>query len=716
MKNKFIISLILMLSAVNTVSASSWDAFQGMDLTGMASSQDKGPKVISDSEENQKAMKDLEKIHNMNGGFFVSRVKKDEGASNSDSVVQEQGFSIGSDSQTHGTIAPVKRLRLKLKAAKNVTKADSTELVEPVSKNQALLDCDEMQYYADKTELEGVGHVVVFFPKNNATIKADRMTYNQTSNFIKAYGNVVMIKDGKELYGDYMQIDMNEENAFMDDPKTDLFQIRSHAKKGYLYGDKLVQENGDLLITKKTMMKLKNDMFGPDLDNMFIKPKDKSCYKKDSHGEGFKIVTDDLIINAKKEHDVLTLKHASIYVNEKKICTIPSITIHTNKAQDYVEANYPEFGTMMNMGAYIGPGFDFDTPHGTNLKVIPILNYQSNGDNSGDNSFGWGGIAKFKSATNKTDIAYGTANKMVITRGKQRLDDHLFFQYGSNAFMDNWFLGYRMPKLMGELVFENEYPQKDFLGKDKPMTFKQRIGAGYMQDNDADGYTNLLNSSGGVGTSRFQYMGEVIQTWYTYSSTKLPLLASFSTIAEGAAAVYGTGDTQMIGRVGPMLHTQVKYWMQDVGYFLSTYNDNTPLVRYDKYMYGRSNAYARESLRLCKYLTLSWFVSLNLSQDSWDGNMLQENSLFVSLGPDDVRLNVGYDSVRQQSFVSMAFALDAKGSKVEYKKMVIKNPERVGKSQNEENEVKPVMNNQQNEASTQERAEVIDINNSTEGQ
>ncbi len=37
----------------------------------------------------------------------------------------------------------------------------------------------------------------------------------------------------------------------------------------------------------------------------------------------------------------------------------------------------------------------------------------------------------------------------------------------------------------------------------------------------------------------------------------------------------------------------------------------------------------------------------------------------------DVKLNIGYDTVRQQSFVTMSMHLDAKGSDIQYKKMII---------------------------------------------
>lgn len=658
-------------------------------------------KVVSDSATQKKIIDSFNDVNQYTDNFFTPHIKKEV------KVVRDYGKK--EEIQTKGTLPPIKKLRLQIKNANALktttanskgkaqsktqtkdiksTKVELTKKDEIVTenadvKNQAILDCDLMEYFAQRTELEANGNVVMVFPQNNSTLKADKVVYNQTSNIIKAYGNVVLISDGKELFGDYMKIDMNEENAIMDNPLSDVFQVHAQAKKGYMYGDKIIQEQGSLYVSKKTMIDIKSEMFGPNLDAMFIEEKDKSYYKKDSHGEKFKIKTNELLINSKKEHDTVTLKHAEIYFSERKIGTIPSITMHTNKAQDYLEADFPEIGTTTNLGLFAGPGFVFDTPKGTTLKVVPMINYQSNGDNSSDNKLGWGAIAKFKSATNKTDFAYGTSNEIFIMRGYQKLDDNLILQYTSNSYMDDWFMGFRMPKLMGELVYQDSTPYPDFFGKGYNVNFTHRIAGGYVQDGSPK---SPLFDSDGIGSIRFKYMAELAETlWNFNNAIRNPINASIDLVEQGSAAVYGTGNTQFVGRIGPRLHTQYKWWMQDLGYFLSAYDDKTPFA-FDRYMYGRSNAYIRESFRVSKYLTLSWFSSLNLLQDSWDGKMMQENSFFFSVGPDDVKLNIGYDTIRQQSFVTMAMHLDAKGTTLEYKKMVIKNPDTLGKNKNENN-------------------------------
>lgn len=701
MRNNFILLLITLITSTNCAFAIQ----EG--------------KVISDSATIKQTQEAFEDINQHTDSFFTPHVIKTQ------TDEEKRIRDLKKDPQTHGSLAPVKKFRLYLKSLDDIkdpkttakakaTAAKATAVEEPAAtKDQAILDCDLMEYFAERTELEADGNVVMFFPQNNSTIKADKVIYNQTSNLVKAFGHVVLINDGRELFGDYMQIDLNEENAVLDNPVSDVFEVHAKAKKGYMYGDKIIQEQGSMYVTKKRMIDVKSEMFGPDLDSMYVSEKDKGYFMKEGHGEKFKIKTNDLIINSKKEHDTVTLKHAEIYFNEKKIGTVPSITIHTNKAQDYMEADFPEFGTVSNLGMFAGPGFVFDTPRGTTLKVIPILNYQSNGDTGTENKMGWGALGKFKSATNKTDFGYGTANQLFIMRGKQKLDDNLYLQYASNSWQDDWFMGFRMAKLMGELIYQEVFPQPDFLAKNMDMTFSHRIAAAYAQD----GVITAGNQDAGptgIGTMRFKYMAEAAQTlWKFGEEWRSPISGRLELVGQGSAAVYGTGDTQMLARVGPRIHNQYKWWMQDAGYFLSSYSDHTPLIYYDQYMYGRSNAYLRESFRICKYLTVSWMGSYNLLQDSWDGKMMQENTFFFAIGPDDVKLNIGYDTIRQQSFVTMSMHLDAKGSSIEYKKMVIKNPESIGKDKNgksaqPDRAFSPVSPEDESEQLIQ-RAEVVDI-------
>ena len=142
---------------------------------------------------------------------------------------------------------------------------------------------------------------------------------------------------------------------------------------------------------------------------------------------------------------------------------------------------------------YIGPGFVIPLSYGAVLKAIPILNY--------NHGIGVGGIGRYQSATNKTQVAYGTAKSKFLIRGKQKLDDNLYLQYGMNDYMNEWFLGRRRPKYGLDLVYENAYSSDNFLIKNHTSTFAHRLDLGYYHDQDED--ANFRKLSGNqIGTMR----------------------------------------------------------------------------------------------------------------------------------------------------------------------------------------------------------------------
>ena len=87
-----------------------------------------------------------------------------------------------------------------------------------------------------------------------------------------------------------------------------------------------------------------------------------------------------------------------------------------------------------------------------------------------------------------------------------------------------------------------------------------------MEDNDRNYYGEKIHSTG-KATTRFRYMAEIAQTLYHYEKPENKFFFDLSVALQGSAAVYGTGDTQFIGRIGPRAHVQYKNWMQDLGYF-----------------------------------------------------------------------------------------------------------------------------------------------------
>lgn len=538
------------------------------------------------------------------------------------------------------------------------------------------MDCDKMEYFEDRNEIEAIGNAFLEFPAQKVTLKADKFVYNMSSNILKAYDNVEVTKDGKVIKGDYTQINMNEENAFMDNVSSIMQYMTLNAKKASTESDLLILKDGRFYSDKSHKLFLRTKMVGADLSQMMINEDDKSYFEAvDETSATLRIDATKILVDAHKNHNKITLQDADVYYKGRSLFTIPSLTAYTNKNNDYFEANYPEFGSIPRLGMFVGPGFVFMTPFDSTVKVVPMLNYK--------NKIGVGGIVRYKSATNMTDIAYGTSSDLWVIKGRQRLDDNFYLQYGMNAYLDDWFMGSRMGKYAAEFIYEDRNRHKDFLGKGKDMRFRHRIGAGYMHDSDINRHGEKINSAQ-IGTTRLKYMAEIDQSLYRYVDKENLKMFDFGVSLQGSAAVYGTGDTQFLGRIGPRIHSQYKYWMQDIGYYLSAYDDHSPLPRYDMYRYGKSNVYLREALRVNKYLTVAWAGSLNLSDDAPNDKMFQENAFIVSLGPDECKLSLGYDFIRNRTYFNVMINMDTKGSSVEFDRMEIKNPDKLSKSNDEE--------------------------------
>lgn len=540
-----------------------------------------------------------------------------------------------------------------------------------------VLDCEKVDYDTENYLVKAVGNVNVEFVKQKIVVKADIITFDRVNNTLKAEGNVRIVKSGRVITGDYIFVDLNEENALIENPVSRTANVEIKSKKGYVYGDRIVQEDGKMEIKDSFPIDFRSGKRGPNLRAMLIPPNE--TLTEDMNNGIVTFQAEEIKITQDGEHEIVTLKKPRLFKGDKRVFKTPSITVYTNKNHDYYEHDHWEIGSIRGLGLFVGPGMVAKLPKGSVFKLIPMLNYKS--------GFGVGAVGRFNSGTNNTTLAYGTSMEKFLVFGRQELDDNLFLQYATNAYMEEWFLGRRRPKYGVGLVYDKTYPAVGFLLKDKQSSFRHRFEGGYYHDLDFDGKFEKIDGFH-IGTTRFRYMAEARQNFFEYVNEEELKALRFDISAQLSSALYGTGDTQNIGRLGPVLHTQYKRWMQDVGFFFSVYDDNTPLARFDGYRYGKQSLYLREYFRICRWLTLSWFGNMNLSNDSLNGKFLQENGFYVSFGPEDIRFNVGYDFIRQNMRCTIDVMMDAKGTKVEYDKFEITQANKSKKEQNKKS--KPV--------------------------
>ena len=119
-------------------------------------------------------------------------------------------------------------------------------------------------------DIIATGSPVLFFPPQNVTIKADKLVYNNVSNVLKAYGKVEVIRDGHSVFGDYLQINLNEENAFMDNIETKASMLTVRARKSEMEDDKIILHNGKMSSEESYILDFHTKMIGGNQFNRMI--------------------------------------------------------------------------------------------------------------------------------------------------------------------------------------------------------------------------------------------------------------------------------------------------------------------------------------------------------------------------------------------------------------------------------------------------------------
>ena len=528
-----------------------------------------------------------------------------------------------------------------------------------VTQKQSLtLDADEMEYFEDRNEIEARGHVFIKTYPDGTTLNADKAIFNRDTNIIKLFDNVVLNKDKSTLKGDFMSINLNEENVLMNEPTGTMGVMTLRAQEGYAYANEIQMLNGDAKLAKEVDLTLQSKGFGY-LDQSIVQEEFATPELRKKRSEPLKIKTKEIIIESKRDHDTITFKHADIYYKKFKIATAESAEILTDKSQGYVETNLPEVGMIRDFGTYFGWGYATEVPFGGTLKVMPAIVY--------DSGLGIGGIARYRSKRNFLEAAYATSSENFIVRGKYEFNKNLYLDYGRHAYFDEWFYGRRQPGYIAQLVYDRLYHVKDL-----KATFKHRISAGYVTD------YGVKESDSRFGTSRFRYQAELSKMIFEKKNDEQDMYIRGHLYAQGGATLYGTGDVTGIVRFGPSLHTRVKNWGSRISYGMAGVHGQSPLM-FDTYIYGKQFLTIDENIRLGKYLALGYQGTISLLRDNPDKDLLTENKFYVVAGPEDVKVAFSYDTYRERALFDVLFYVGKDNSKIEYDKLTIKNPDKVGK-------------------------------------
>lgn len=540
---------------------------------------------------------------------------------------------------------------------KNTKQANVDKNIE---KDPAIeITAEYMEYFPERYEVEAVGDARVNFVQQGTMLSANKIVFNYDRNILTANENVVLTAKEAITEGDFIRLDLNKPEGWLENPVTTTEDIKLTAKEAFVYSDRIEEYDGVAKILKDEKLRFGSTSFAGYL-NTSIGDDDKNQGTNLNSANGlYSLKAKTILIESKEDHEIITIKNADLFFKKRKVAVVPSAKIVSNKTHTNVETNLPEFGSMSLLGVHFGPAVVLNVPGGSTLKVAPIVTYS-------DDKFGIGGIARFRNEYNMTEAAYGTSREEFLLKGRHKLAPGLSLNYSRLTNQNEWFLGFRKPKYSASL----NYKRSDYV-KDLDLRFSQLYIAGVVVDDE--GGKDLSDMEG-----RFRWMTQTYKPIYSYKNDEGNIGFSTGLVAQTVATTYTTGDVAGLFRVGPAINTTVGPWKQTMMYYQTAVAGDTPF-NFDRYRYGRSNVVVMESLKVCKYLSLGYLASIAMNREVKSDDLFQESRILVSVGPEYAKVTIGYDSYRRNTMFLFSMLVGTQNSDIEFKKSVIKNPNNLGK-------------------------------------
>lgn len=544
------------------------------------------------------------------------------------------------------------------------------------NKNKFYINANKVTYDDSEGNVYADGDVEIISKAQGVVLKADKAILDKEKQQIFLNDNVKILKGSAEMRGESLIVDLNEENILMDNPNVDIYSFTINAQEGYLIANDIQLLNGtfrrntsaNIEYMTRGFMRLDNisrNAFFGDIDyddedsnkKQFDVVENTQSTTENSveleKKKTYKINAKEIVITSHKDHNTVLLKDADVFYNNHKIIRKSDFEIVTDKQRQVVEANIPEIATLRGFGTYLGYGMVFKVPNGHTLKLMPVVALYE-----GDTGIGI--IGRYRSRNGIIDGGWNNASSELVVRGKHNLGNGLSLNYGRHAYMPEGFMGARRSGYAAQLQYRQSYNIKDLNAR-----FSNGIYAGVFSD-----YTKR-NQSDAFSTTRFRYMAQLSKSLFSYKNEEQSYTMQIASAVQGAATVYGTGETHGVIRVGPTVTTRFKRWESSIGYFLTGEHGESPFW-FDKYRYGKSTVTINEKFHFNDKFALGFRLFITPMRDNYQDKLLTESRFYAIVGPKDLKLALSYDFVRAMGKVDFMFIIGSDTSKINFDKLITK--------------------------------------------
>lgn len=519
------------------------------------------------------------------------------------------------------------------------------------------ITADEINYDENKNNYVASGKAEAFIPSKNATLYADQITYSSENSRLEATGEVKIVQGNDIVYGTYISFNTTTNEYELTEPKLFVSGIKLKARtaKSIYYDTK-----------KAGNEKKKNDVYFYNGVAAFDEPISLfrygasigTNYSRDiNHHNLSRVVqwqdiqdksklkysAEEIFIDNTKKTNNVSIKGARIWVSDD--LSIPSPIQITTTAGEGAKSRFtgPVIGTRERIGGFaLGPRFFLEKDYGI-YSLVPLVQI---GDGP---EFGAGAIGTFNTPNDKTAImaGYGSLDNRFIGSARQSLGKGFYFNALVNQFRRDSIFGLSQVGQLYELGTQFKINLPSFI---EERGARVRINAGWASDNtdlySNDEEDNLLAEQDTNRPDEHQGMrSEIEASLYTKPVWRWGnehYNMSLRGRGQGAFRFYDTGDFLAVARFGPALEARLDNLAFEIDYLFASINGESPFI-FDQFIDGSQSVIFDGDYRINKWFSIGTLLTYNIDRDKF-----VRSELRTEFGPDDFKLRLSYDTVRNQ--------------------------------------------------------------------
>lgn len=555
-----------------------------------------------------------------------------------------------------------------------------------------------------------IGHVHMMVEDQNAVLDADKVTYQPELDIVVAEGNVKLVKDGSTTEGAYLRVRLDGQTALLNDSTVSLGFVRLRAKTVLGRPDMTHMKEGALLMVPRQAFEQSRSRSGTrfvggnavngivvqagfnpyglnskrtqrfvDADNLRANPLEEAQqFLNALTRKGFD--TSEVALNREEkpivqflsfkvkeiditehpnEYYMVDFKSPRVKLKNWLSLPLPNLDVGIDKKNSRLDYLGPEIGFNRDLGGFfVNPGFDFKVGPGA-LKLSPMVSYGQTIDRYGSTiefrqpELGYGVMSSYRSKRLNLMAARNFKNNYNVLEGELYLS-----KKGRNTKL----IG-SQNAFTGSSFFTQERPSYSIQLEDKRNFFQGKLfvlqavhSGGVFKDdlfpfNSANPFVQATSTSP-VTAGRFRQQ--------LVLANSRPLFKIGKNIELGANlqasnAYYTTGDVVSVLRGGPTANFFLgDFFMSQVAYNLGAVSGKSPFV-FDSFFLGNQTVSLNNAVRLGSYALLGFRQDFNLSNTNARNDSLVGNTIYLTLGPRNVKFTIGYDTVFRRTNFGISY-------------------------------------------------------------